>query len=159
MTRPASRAGQTDIDAVLKRLEEAKLALVYTLEQSPEGQFEATDGEGTSIKYALERTVDDLNFYYGRLAARALNLPQPPCMVRADFGSLREGVAALHEAHRGFSNLLHDLLPADLEKSANDIELGSFTLRQILELAAAHYAMRTQQVQRLAHAAPDPLQS
>jgi hypothetical protein len=102
--------------------------------------------------------VDEVNFYYGRLAARALNLPQPPCMVRADFGSLREGTMALQVAHRRFTNLLHDLLPADLEKSANDAELGSFTLRQVLEMAAAQYAMRAQQVQRLAGQAPGPLQ-
>ena len=52
-------------------------------------------------------------------------------------------------AHRRFSNLLHDLLPADLERQASDPELGSYSMRQILEMATAHYALRAQQVQRL----------
>jgi hypothetical protein len=57
---------------------------------------------------------------------------------------------ALQVAHRRFSNLLHDLEPGDLEKVGAEAELGSYTLRQILELAGAQYRMRAQQVQRLA---------
>jgi hypothetical protein len=98
----------------------------------------------------LERTVDDLNFYYGRLAARALSLPQPPCMQRAEFMSLREATISLQVAHRRFSNLLHDLIPRDLERTAVDQEHGTYTLKQVLEMAAAHYRLRTQQAQQIA---------
>lgn len=139
-----------DLEDLLRRLDEALTALVETVSQAPATQFETQDDEGESIKHALDRTVDDMNFYYGRLVARALNLPQPPCLTRSDFGTVREGSMALQVAHRRFSNLLHDLAPADLEKVAADPELGSFTLRQVLEMAAAQYRMRAQQVQRLA---------
>ena len=98
--------------------------------------------------------MDELNFYYGRLTARALNLPQPPCLTRSDVGALREGVMALQVAHRRFTNLLHDLVAEDLEKTAADEELGTYTLRQVLEMAIAQYTMRAHQVERLAGTAP-----
>ena len=60
--------------------------------------------------------MDEVNFYYGRLVARALNLPQPPCMANADFMSLREAAMSLQVAHRRFGNLLHDVLPDDLDE-------------------------------------------
>ncbi len=53
-------------------------------------------------------------------------------------------------AHRSFSTLLHDLQPGDLEKKAEDPELGSYTLRQVLELATAQFNQRAQEVRRLA---------
>ena len=105
-----------------------------------------------AIKRVIERTVDDVNFYFARLAARALNLPQPPDLVRADLSSLREGVMAFEVAYRSFGTLLHDLLPPDLEKKAEDPELGNYTLRQVLELAAAQYNQRAQEVRRLTSA-------
>jgi hypothetical protein len=139
----------------MRRLDEARNALVEVLGKTPPAQFDAQNPEGESIKHALDRTVDDVNFYYGRLIARALNLPQPPCLTKADFGSMRESSMALQVAHRRLTNLLHDVLPDDLEKVAADPELGTFTLRQVLEMAAAQYRMRAQQVQRLAaHAHP-----
>ncbi|HVP04272.1 MAG TPA: DinB family protein [Dehalococcoidia bacterium] len=151
----ASNERRTDLEDLMRRLDEARNALVEVLGKTPPAQFDAQNPEGESIKHALDRTVDDVNFYYGRLIARALNLPQPPCLTKADFGSMRESSMALQVAHRRLTNLLHDVLPDDLEKVAADPELGTFTLRQVLEMAAAQYRMRAQQVQRLAaHAHP-----
>jgi len=140
------------LDDVLRRLDAAKQSLVDALTSAEGTPFETETDAGDSLRRALERTVDDINFYYGRLAARALNLPQPPCLTRSEFGSLREGSMSLQVAHRRFSNLLHDLIPEDLEKLAEDPEHGKFTLRQILEMATGQYNMRAQQVQRLAAA-------
>lgn len=141
---------KADLEDLMRRLDEARSALVEALGETPADQFAADSPEGDSVKHALDRTVDEVNFYYGRLIARALNLPQPPCLTKSDFGSAREAAMALQVAHRRLANLLHDVLPDDLEKVAADPELGSFTLRQVLEMAAAQYRMRTQQVQRLA---------
>jgi hypothetical protein len=141
-----TKADRADLEDLLKRLEQAKASLVDTLEGLDSANFDAAGDGDESVKRSLERAVDDLNFYYGRLAARALNLPQPPCLTRAEFGSLREATMSLQVAHRRFSNLLHDLLPADLEKVANDPEHGTYTLRQILEMAAAQYNLRAQQL-------------
>lgn len=151
---PPQQTSATNLEDVLRRLDAAKGALIAALE-APEAAaaFEAETDEGESVRHALERTVDDINFYYGRLTARALNLPQPPCLTRASYGSLREGTMSLQVAHRRFSNLLHDLLPADLDKVAGDPELGNFSLRQVLEMATGQYNMRAQQVQRLSAAA------
>ncbi len=146
------RAQKTETDDLLERLDGARLALVEALEATDHDAFARAVGDGESIKHINERTVDDVNFYFGRLAARALNLPQPPDLVRADLGSLREGVMAFQVAHRSFGTLLHDLLPPDLEKKAEDPELGSYTLRQVLELAAAQFNQRAQEVRRLASA-------
>lgn len=145
-TRPA------ELEDILTRLESAKAALIDALESANPKSFESTNEEGETLKRLIERTADDVNFYYGRLAARALNLPQPPCMQRAEFGSLREGLMSLQVAHRRFTNLLHDVVPDDLEKVAADPELGTYTLRQILELAAAQYTRRATQVAKFAPA-------
>jgi hypothetical protein len=144
-----------ELEDLLRRLDDAHTALVEAISTTPAEQFQAENEEGESVKGALDRTVDEMNFYYGRLVARALNLPQPPCLTRSDLGSAREASMALQVAHRRFTNLLHDVLPEDLERVAADPELGTFTLRQILEMAAAQYRVRTQQVQRLA-AHPHP---
>lgn len=149
-----NEAPNTDLEDILARLDASKTALVEAAQATPAKRFTAQNPEGESVKHSLERTVDELNFYYGRLVARALNLPQPPCLTKSDFGSLREAVMALQVAHRRFTNLLHDVLPDDLARIGADPELGNYTLRQILELAAAQYNMRSQQVQRIgAHAA------
>jgi hypothetical protein len=140
------------LEDLLRRLDAAKQTLVDALKSAEGTPFEAEASDGDSLRRSLERTVDDINLYYGRLAARALNLPQPPCLARAEFGSLREATMSLQVAHRRFSNLLHDLIPEDLEKLAEDPEHGKFTLRQVLEMAAGQYNMRAQQVQRLAAA-------
>jgi hypothetical protein len=134
-----------DVEEILRRLEEAHQSLIVALKGADPGRFATEDG-GESVKAIVERTSDDVNFYYGRLAARAMSLPQAPCVQRADFSALREAVAALQVAHRRFTNLLHDMTPRDLEREAADPELGSYTMRQILEMATAHYALRAQQV-------------
>jgi hypothetical protein len=100
------------------------------------------------VKRTLERAVDEVNFYYGGLAARALNLPQPPCISSADFMSLREASMSLQVAHRRFGNLLHNVIPDDLERTAGD-DHASYTLKQILEMAVAHYNRREQQLRAL----------
>jgi len=141
---------QEELEDVLRRLEAAREELVETLQAIDGALFERENTEGDSIKTALERTADDVNFYYGRLTARALNLPQPPCMQKAEFMSLREATLSIQVAHRRFSNLLHDLVPADLGRTASGDDHGEYTLRQILELAIAHYKRRRGQVQDLA---------
>ncbi len=146
------QAQKTETDDLVERLDGGRLALVEALEASDPEAYATATADGESIKRVNERTVDDVNFYFGRLVARALNLPQPPDLVRADLGSLREGVMAFQVAHRTLGTLLHDLLPADLEKKAEDPELGSYALRQVLELAAAQYNQRAQEVRRLAGA-------
>jgi DinB superfamily len=143
--RPAAR----EVDKLLRRLVEANTALAQALKDCDPSLFSVETADGESLKRTLERTSDDVNFYYGQLVSRARSLPQPPCIQRADFSSLREAAATVQIAHRRFSNLLHDLTPSDLERRAEDPELGTYTLRQILEMATAHYALRTQQVSRL----------
>jgi len=141
-----SRSGaEPDVEDLLRRLAEAHQSLVEALKSADPERFAKQDG-GESVKEIVERTSDDVNFYYGRLAARAMSLPRPPCLQRADFSSLREAEAALQVAHRRFTNLLHDLSSGDLQREGADPELGSYTMRQILEMATAHYVLRTQQV-------------
>jgi hypothetical protein len=141
---------QFEMEDILRRLEESRQALVEALKESDPAAFDSPVSDGESIRRFLERAADDLNFYYGRLTARALSLPQPPCITNAEFGSLREATMALQVAHRRFTNLLHDLQPEDLEKNASDPELGNYTLRQILELAAAQYSWRAGQIRSIA---------
>ena len=141
---------QFELDDLLRRLEVAREELVETLKSIDGAQFERKNADEESIKTTLERTADDVNFYYGRLAARALNLPQPPCIQKSEFMSLREATLSIQVAHRRFSNLLHDLVPADLDKVASGEDHGEYSLRQILEMAAAHYRLRRGQVQALA---------
>jgi hypothetical protein len=138
-----------EVEKLLLRLDEARASLVQALKGFDPSRFANEGGDGESLKRTLERTADDVNFYYGRLVARAMSLPQPPCLQRADFSSLREATVSVQVAHRRFSNLLHDLVASDLERKGADPDLGSYTLRQILEMATAHYALRTQQVSRL----------
>lgn len=159
-----SNAGPVrELEDILLRLETARAELIETLQSTDGALFEKQNSEGASIRSILERTADDVNFYYGSLTARALTLPQPPCMQKSEFMSLREATISLQVAHRRFSNLLHKLIPEDLEKKTTGHDHGEFTLRQVLEMAAAHYRLRRQQVQALAAAtskrrrkAPEP---
>lgn len=148
-----SSVAEPDVEELLRRLAEAHQSLVEALKSADPERFAKQDG-GDSVKEIVERTSDDENFYYGRLAARAMSLPQPPCLQRADFSSLREALAALQVAHRRFTNLLHDLTPSDLAREAADPELGSYTMRQILEMATAHYVLRTQQLAQIQPGTP-----
>ena len=138
-----------ELEDVLKRLESARAGLMEAVEASDPTKFEEEKAEGESVKRTLERAVDEVNFYYGMLVARALNLPQPPCMANADFMSLREASMALQVAHRRFGNLLHDVVPEDLKRTVED-EHATYTLKQALELAIAHYNRRAQQLKALA---------
>ena len=146
----ANQAAAAEIDDLLARLAQAQAELIEALKALPADSFEKENADGESVKRLLERTADDVNFYYGRLVARALKLPQPPCMQRAEFLSLREATMSLQVAHRRFGNLLHDLIPEDLDRTAEDDDGTTFSLRQVLEMAAAHYRLRRQQVAALA---------
>jgi len=139
-----------ELEDLLRRLDEARGALVDALGSADNEHFETENADGESVKRAIDRTADEINFYYGRLVARALNLPQPPCLSKSDFGSLREATVGVQVAHKRFTNLLHDLVPEDLAKAIADPELGTFALRQVLEMAAAQYRLREQQVRGLA---------
>ena len=139
----------SELADILRRLESAKAALINAIESSSADGFAKENAGGESVKKPLERAADEVNFYYGRLASKALNLPQPPCMTTADFLSIREALTSLQVAHRRFGNLLHDLTPEDLERTAED-DRASYTFRQVLEMAAAHYNRRAQQLKDLA---------
>jgi hypothetical protein len=134
----------TEFEGILLRLEQSRSDLVQAIEAVDPSRFDGEDDESPARR--LERTVDDVNFYYGLLAARALNLPQPPFLPRADFGTPLEGVAALDVAHRRLTTLLHDVTESDLERRAEGPDQGTYTLRQILEMAIGHYAMRRGQI-------------
>ncbi len=144
-----------DLESLLKRLEASRGVLVDAPDACDPGVFSGASGDSESVKVMLERTADEINFYYGSLAARALTLPQPPCMQKSEFMSLREAKISIQVAHRRFTNLLHDVLPADLERTATDgANAGTYTLRQVLEMAAAQYRLRAAQVQRIAAETP-----
>lgn len=149
MTTEGNSAATFELEDLLCRLEESRTAFTEAMEECPPEAFAGHDPNSESVRQALERTSDELNFYYGLLAARALNLPQPPCLQKADFLSLREAKISLQVSHRRFTNLLHDLIPADLERTAKDEQGGTYTLRQVLEMAAGQYRLRAQQVRRL----------
>ena len=105
MTKGGS-AETEELEQLLRRLQEAHESLLEVLKGGDQERFAEQDG-GDSVKAIVERTSDDVNLYYGRLAARAMSLPQPPCVQRADFSSLREAVAALQVAHRQGKQVAH----------------------------------------------------
>jgi len=135
-----------ELEGVLRRLQEGLEALMEAVEKAAPDEFERGRQGGDSVKRILERAADDVNFYYGRLVAKAVSLPQPPYMRTADFPSLREATISLQLAHRRFSNLLHDLRGDDLNRRARLESTSDYTLRQVLETAAAHYRLRAEQI-------------
>ena len=135
-----------EIEALLNRLQQTQRAFMRAIAKAPPEQFLNADAEGDSIKRILERSSDDVNFYYGRLVAQALSLPQPPGMEPADFESLEEAKASLQTAHRRLSRLLHDLTAEDLERKTRLESTAEYTLRQVLETAVAHYKLRAEQL-------------
>lgn len=140
------------VEALLQDIEEAKQALLDACAQVTDEEFDWKLPQGQSIKGTLEKTVDDINFFYATLIARALGLPPIPCLRNADFLSIREAVIALQVVHRRLTNPLHDLRPEDLAKTAQ-VESGAMiSLRQALEMTANHYRSQTAQVQRLREA-------
>ena len=152
-------ASVPELEDILQRLESAKAGLIEAIESSSADSFDRQNAAGESVKKTLERAADEVNFYYGRLASKALNLPQPPCIGTADFLSIREALMSLQVAHRRFGNLLHDLMPGDLDRATED-DHAAYNLRQVLEMAIAHYNRRSQQLRDLApkkrRRAPNP---
>ncbi len=136
----------TEVDAQLNRFHEAQQALMRAITETAPDQFERTDEEDGSVKRILERSANEVNFYYGRLVAQALSLPQPPGMETAAFQSLEEAKVSLQVAHKRFSNLLHDLTAEDLERKTRLEGTAEYTLRQVLETSVAHYKLRTDQL-------------
>lgn len=143
-----------DLEGILDRLREAHEALMEAIGQAaPEDFLREADGE-ESAKRILERAVDEMNHYYGRLVAGAVSLPQPPYLESADFETLDEASASVEEAHRRFSQLLHDLSEEDLEKTTSLENTAQYTLRQVLETSAAHYRLRADQLKNLSGGRP-----
>ncbi len=138
-----------ELEGLLSRLQEGQRALMRVVAKAAPERFKRAGAEGDSAKRILERSADDVNFYYGRLVARALSLPQPPDMVTADFESLAEAKASLLLAHRRFSRLLHDLTLEDLDRKTRLESTAEYTLRQVLETAIAHYRLRADQLKNL----------
>lgn len=135
-----------EVEELLDRLQEAHLALMAAIADLAPEQFEQGNEEGDSIRRILERSTDEVNFYYGRLVAEAVSLPQPPDMETADFQSPREAKASLQVAHRHLSRLLHDVTAEDLRRTTRLESTAEFTLRQVLETAVAHYRLRADQI-------------
>jgi hypothetical protein len=147
---------KAELEDLLRRLNEASEMFISELKQLDPSQFDVEPNDGASVKRSLERTVDDLNFYYGQLTARCLNLPQPPCLGRSEFSSLREGTMAVQVAHRRYTNLLHDVIPEDLDKTTADDKHVTYSLRQLIEMTAAHYNLRVRQIRAAAESASTP---
>ena len=135
-----------ELESILGRTQQALEELLAAIEKVAPARFERERRDGDSVKRVLERAVDDVNLYYGSLVANALSLPQPPYMEPASFSSLGEAMASLHLAHRRFSNLLHDLSPEDLERTTRLESTSEYTLRQVLETAAAHHRVRARRI-------------
>ena len=147
MTEETSTA-VTEMEELLGRLRRAHRSLIEAIGQTPPEVFRKQNDDGDSMKRLLERSADDVNFYYGRLVATAVSLPQPPGMEPADFGSLEDAKASLQLAHRRLTNLLHDLTAEDLARTARLENTSEYTLRQVLETAAAHYKLRAEQLKK-----------
>lgn len=138
-----------ELEGLLNRLQEGQQALIAAIDAAPPQEFERASREGDTVKRILERSADDVNFYYGRLVAQALSLPQPPGMEAADFASLREAKDSLQLAHKRLSNLLHDLKAEDLERKTRLASTAEYTLRQVLETTVAHYRLRADQLKSI----------
>lgn len=137
-----------EIDGLLRRLQDAHQTLMNAIAEATPEEFERENEEGDSVRRILERSTDDVNFYYGRLVAQAVSLPQPPHMEAADFPSPVEANECLQLAHRRFSKLLHDVRAEDLNRKTRLESTAEFTLRQVLETAVAHYGLRAEQIRR-----------
>jgi hypothetical protein len=135
-----------ELEGILSRVQEGLEAVMEAIDEASPGKFERDRQGGNSVKRILERAVDDVNFYYGRLVAKAVSLPQPPYMESANFSSLREATTSLQLAHHRFSNLLHDLRVEDLNRKTRLESTSDYTLRQVLETTAAHYRLRAEQI-------------
>jgi hypothetical protein len=135
-----------EMEGILGRLQEGLETLTEAIEEATPEEFGRERQGGDSAKRVLERAVDDVNLYYGRLVAKAVSLPPPPYMETADFSSPREAMMSLQLAHRRFSDLLHDLRAEDLNRRTGLESTSEYTLGQVLETAAAHYRLRAEQI-------------
>jgi len=143
-----------DLEDILDRLREAHEALLAAIDTAtPDDFLRETDGEDNA-KRILQRAVDEVNHYYGRLVAQAVSLPQPPYLEDADFETLDEASAAIQEAHGRFAKLLHNVSEDDLEKKTSLENTAQYTLRQVLETSAAHYRLRADQIRNLSGEPP-----
>lgn len=138
-----------DVEELLDRLQQAHFALMAVIADIAPEQFERENEEGDSIRRILERSTDEVNFYYGRLVSRAVSLPQPPDMEASDLQSPREAMASLEVAHRRLSRLLHDVTAEDLHRTTRLESTAEYTLRQVLETAVAHYRLRADQIRNM----------
>ena len=135
-----------ELEGILGRLQDGLEALIEAIEEATPEEFGRERQGGDSAKRILERAVDDVNLYYSRLVAKAVSLPQPPYMETANFSSLKEAMLSLQLAHHRFSNLLHDLRGEGLNRRTSLESTSEYTLGQVLETAAAHYRLRTEQI-------------
>jgi hypothetical protein len=138
-------AAVEEIEGLLDRLRSAHRSFIAAVTRSDPERFAEANEDGDSIKRILERSADDVNFYYGQLVAKALALPQPP-MEHAQFDSIADAKSALQLAHRRLTRLLNDVSAADLERKARLESTAEYTLRQVLETAVAHYNLRADQL-------------
>lgn len=137
------------VTALLRDLEEAQQRLMAAVEQVTDAEFAWQPQQGDSIKRTLERAADEVNFGYGRPAARILGLASTACTAAAEFLSIREAAIALQVAYRRFANLLHDLRPQDLQRATGQDDPQAADLGGVLASAAQHYRQRAEQVERL----------
>jgi len=144
-----AEADSQAVEPLLRDIEEAKQALLDACAQVTDEEFAWEMPQGQSIKGALEKAADDINFFYAMLVARALGLPPLPCLRNAEFLSIREAIMAIQVVHRRFTNLLHDLRPEALARTAQAQSGSMVSLRRVLEMTAQHYRSQAVQVQRL----------
>jgi hypothetical protein len=138
-------AAVEEIEDLLDRLRAAHRSFIAAVGRADPDRFAAEGQDGDSLKRILERSADDVNFYYGQLVARALALPQPP-METAEFESIADAKTALQLAHRRLTRLLNDISSADLERKTKLESTAEYTLRQVLETVVAHYRLRADQL-------------
>jgi hypothetical protein len=138
-------AAVDEIEGLLDRLRAAHRSFIAAVNKADPDRFAVANDDGDTLKRILERSADDVNFYYGQLVARALSLPQPP-MEAAHFESLLDAKSALQLAHRRLTRLLNDISAADLDRKSKLESTAEYTLRQVLETVVAHYKLRADQL-------------
>jgi hypothetical protein len=147
MSDPA--ANSHEMEELVKRLQDSYRALTRAIGKLTADDYAKENAEGDSIRQILERAVDDVHFYYGKLIAGAVSLPQPPELKPAELATAEQAKAAVQAAHRSVSRLLNDLHDEDLERKTKLGSTAEYTLRQVLETATAHYRLRSEQLAAL----------
>ena len=72
------QAGNKAIEALLRDLEEAKEGLFGVVSQVTDPEFAWEPPAGDSIKQTLDKTANDISFFYGWLVIRVRGLPLFP---------------------------------------------------------------------------------